>query len=351
MFQHTPEYSSETLTIKNTFYPDIGNLLNIKHIDDHTKHALLTNHWAPPKDYKFPFSIQIRQGKEKKRTISFSHLNIFHWLVVSDVSKGLFCKFCFLFAPETANNVTLKALVRQPLTKFSKLTGKDGYLTVHNNHQYHINSVVSGNEFLKSYCDPSLSIINQVNVQRLKQVQENRARIKPIIETLILCGRQNFALRGAYDDGNLLNSTSNSLVSNDGNFRELLRFKINSGDHILKTHLETTSSRATYISKTTQNELLMCIGEEIQFQIIEEVKKTKFYSIIFDETTDISHKEQLSLSIRYVLDNRIIEKFLTFVDAYQSILDEDIMSSRETKLTGQALGNIVLNILNQFSII
>jgi hypothetical protein len=30
-----------------------------------------------------------------------------------------------------------------------------------------------------------------------------------------------------------------------------------------------------------------------------------FYALIFDETTDISQKEQFSLSIRHVLNNRI----------------------------------------------
>lgn len=275
---------------------------------------------------------------------------MFHWLVMSDVSKGLYCKFCFLFAPATKSNVTLKTLVKTPLLKFSKLTGKDGCLTVHSLNKYHLDSVLSGNAFLKSYQDPSFTIINQVNLQRLNQINENRERIRPIIETLILCGRQNIALRGAVDDGPLLNDTSNSLVANPGNFRELLKFKINSGDQNLKNHLDTTSSRATYISKTTQNELLNCIGEEIQLQIIKDVNKAKFYAVIFDETTDIAHREQLSLSIRYILNNKINEKFLTFVDAYQSILEEDIMLSGETKLTGQALGNIVLNILKQFNL-
>jgi len=197
--------------------------------------------------------------------------------------------------------VTLKTLVKTPLLKFSKLTGKDGCLTVHSLNKYHLDSVLSGNAFLKSYQDPSFTIINQVNLQRLNQINENRVRIRPIIETLILCGRQNIALRGAIDDGPLLNDTSNSLVANPGNFRELLKFKINSGDQNLKNHLDTTSSRATYISKTTQNELLNCIGEEIQLQIIKNVNEAKFYAVIFDETTDIAHREQLSLSIRYIL--------------------------------------------------
>lgn len=119
-------------------------------------------------------------------------------------------------------------------------------------------------------------MINQVNLQRLKQINENRERITPIIETLTLCGRQNIALRGAVDDGLLLiNNTSHSLVANPGNFRELLKFKINSGDQKLKNHLDTTSVRDKYISKTAQNELLNCIGKETQLQIIKNKKNNK----------------------------------------------------------------------------
>jgi len=41
------------------------------------------------------------------------------------------------------------------------------------------------------------------------------------------------------------------------------------------------------------------------------------FAIIFDETTDISHVEQLSLVLRYVLDNKVYEDFITFVDVYK----------------------------------
>jgi len=49
----------------------------------------------------------------------------------------------------------------------------------------------------------------------------------------------------------------NSIV-NQGNFRELLKFRIDAGDQLLETHLKTTSARATFISKLTQNEIIEC---------------------------------------------------------------------------------------------
>lgn len=66
------------------------------------------------------------------------------------------------------------------------------------------------------------------------------------------------------------------------------------------------------------------------------------FAIIFDETTDISHVVQLSFVLRYVLDNKVHEDFITFVDAYESIRPEDIPNHYEVKLSGKALGHVVL---------
>ena len=68
--------------------------------------------------------------------------------------------------------------------------------------------------------------MNQINTERLKQIKENRLRLRPIVESIIFLGRQNVPFRGHRDDG-LLQSTS---PVNEGNFRELLRFRIKSGD-------------------------------------------------------------------------------------------------------------------------
>jgi len=202
---------------------------------------------------------------------------------------------------------------------------------------------------LKTYSYSKNQVINQIFTQRHEQVKENRERLRPIIETLIFCGQQNISIRGHRDVGMLIDidESVSSPTSNEGNFRELLRYRIRSGDVNLKKHLENTSSQATYIGKNIQNELLDCIGSVIKSQIVKNVQNATVYSILFDETTDISCIEQLSLTLRYVINNEIHEDFICFVDAYRSIRSNDISASGETKLTGQALGHIVLDILTK----
>ena len=123
----------------------------------------------------------------------------------------------------------------------------------------------------------------------------------------MFCGRQNMPLRGHRDDNKHLGGDS------VGNFQELLDFRIDSGDEVLKEHFETASRNATYCSKTIQNEIIDCCGDVVTEQIVEEIKESKFFSIMADETQDCANKEQMSLAIRYVEQSEIREAFIKFI--------------------------------------
>ncbi|XP_022160727.1 uncharacterized protein LOC111026843 [Myzus persicae] len=183
---------------------------------------------------------------------------------------------------------------------------------------------------------------------RHQQVLENRARLKPIIETIAFLGRQNIAIRGHRDDGSLFDD-SDTPSENKGNFRELLNFRISAGDETLKNHLLTTQSRATYISKTTQNELIFIMGNLILKKVLDRVKQSKCYSVIFDETTDLSKISQLVTVIRYVYENEVFEDFIGFLDCHQ---DNYSNTGREVepKITGELISKSVINILDKFGL-
>jgi len=61
---------------------------------------------------------------------------------------------------------------------------------------------------------------------------------------------------------------------------------------------------------------------------LKEIKLAKFYSIIADEVTDISNKEELSLDIRYIHEEQVREVFVDFVEV--------------ERITGQVLGDTIL---------
>nr|XP_047143105.1 uncharacterized protein LOC124817292 [Hydra vulgaris] len=110
---------------------------------------------------------------------------------------------------------------------------------------------------------------------------------------------------------------------NRGNFLELVSLLSNS-DPVLKEHsirlqqsLESGLITVSYLSPAVQNEFISLLGDAVKQESICEIKKAKFYGILFDSTPDKSHTEQMSQVIRYVkIDNRNVEvkeSFLGFI--------------------------------------
>jgi len=87
----------------------------------------------------------------------------------------------------------------------------------------------------------------------------------PIIQGILFCGRQGIAMCGHCDDGNLLIDMPKE---NDGNFRSLLRFAIESGDHALESHFKTASANATFTSHRIQYEIIDTAGKLITANIL-----------------------------------------------------------------------------------
>ncbi|CAH1978448.1 unnamed protein product [Acanthoscelides obtectus] len=132
--------------------------------------------------------------------------------------------------------------------------------------------------------------------------------------------RQNIPLRGYRDRGRLFSNDSTNdedVLNNEGNFREPIGFRVESGDNLFKKkNIENSKAHATYISSRIQNGIIECCGEEILDIVLSSIRQSQYYSIIFDETTDISHKSQMSIVLRYCYQKHIYEDFMGFVDCY-----------------------------------
>ncbi|CAG9772297.1 unnamed protein product [Ceutorhynchus assimilis] len=333
---------------------DIGKIIDlgpsqILNLPDEEKYLYLKETWSPPRNYKLPCSEQQEGQRLERRHLNLGHINSFPWLAFSHMHQGLFCKYCVIFC-SVKEKFSLKGLVTIPVTKFAKLTGKDGILQSHNDNKYHKNASISGQSFLKMYKNPSLDIRNEISSKRLEQIKENRARLIPSIKTIKLLGRQNIPFRGHRDDGLFFPTETeceSSVTSNEGNFRELLKYRIDAGDKILETHLKTCSSKATYISKTTQNELIESCGTEILVTIKNRIFSSKYYCILFDETTDLSHTSQMSLVVRYLYDNNIYEDFIGFINCHTAAYPADVneIENFDPVMRGKVIGQTALKLL------
>ncbi|XP_067144935.1 zinc finger MYM-type protein 1-like [Centruroides vittatus] len=125
-----------------------------------------------------------------------------------------------------------------------------------------------------------------------KKWQEILIRMFNIIHFL---AKQNLALRG---------HTENDTSTNSGNFLELVHL-IAKYDPVLREHLVRSKMcgkmSITYMSPEIQKEFIAILGNKVRQHIIGQIKKAKYYSIIFDSTPDISHKDQTSQALRYVV--------------------------------------------------
>ena len=338
---------------------DIGNYIG-KNIDDATKRNVILNPWNPPANYVFPYSIHKKKGVERKRFAAHKHLQAFKWLVYSDIAKGYFCKYCPFFVNcglgGNQKNVPLKSLVSTPLKKFAKLFGtKDGFLSMHDKNKYHMEALEACKNFLETYDKPELNIENRINNARLEMIKHNRERLTPIVETTILLGQLNIPFRGHRDDGKITDDCS---VVKQGNFRAILNYRAKI-DAILRDHLASASSRATYISKTSQNELIECCKQVVLNKIISRIQNSCFYTVMFDETTDLANNAQLTLVLRYVSDGNVYEDFIEFIDArgemnsdineieddpenYKDDGENIFIDEEEVKLTGEKIGKVIL---------
>jgi len=94
----------------------------------------------------------------------------------------------------------------------------------------------------------------------------------------------------------------------------------------LKEHLES-DFRYKYISPKIQNEIISISGDIILMEIVKLVNKAECFSILADETTDVSLNEQLTLCVRYIKgdgdDVEIHESFLNYVEI-RSLTGNDV---------------------------
>jgi len=66
-----------------------------------------------------------------------------------------------------------------------------------------------------------------------------------------------------------------------------------------------------YISHAIQNEILSIMAQTILRGIVKQIHTSIFFSLMVDETTDVSNREQVVLVFRWVTDNLAVhEKFL-----------------------------------------
>ncbi|KAM7306746.1 zinc finger MYM-type protein 1-like [Ixodes scapularis] len=103
--------------------------------------------------------------------------------------------------------------------------------------------------------------------------------------------------------------------SEGGVFQDLLKFRVDAGDHILETQLKNCAKNARYTSVSTQNELIKISEELLWADNVGACNDSGLYSILADESADNSGTEQFTRGIRFVdMQSEIVrEEFVGMV--------------------------------------
>lgn len=304
------------------FFEDISCYVKKSILTDNDRINVLKNVWKPDKNYTFPVSSSGGESsKPKNRKFCYSWLEKHRWLTYSKIEDAAYCKYCAIFAPHQVGSRSAQAtgsLVIEGFKNWKKALEK---FVQHEVSSYHKSSILKGEEFLNIVEKRSTSVNHMLDKEKDKQIKQNREILKPIIKTVVFCGRQGISLRGHRDFGEVnIISESNK---NEGNFRALLQFRVDAGDQILTNHLNNCAKNAMYTSWGIQNEIITACHEVIVKQIVNEISEVKCFAVLADETADISNKEEMTLCVRYLKsfetnninchELKVVEHFLKFI--------------------------------------
>lgn len=305
-----PADHSETIADETV---DIGLHFNtMSKLPDKEKLQLLNNLWKPGNNYTFPPS----QYGLRSLSCNTSWFTKFQWLSYSPSLNKIFCICCLLF-PSIGKKDS--KLAKDGLNYWPSASGKL------NNHQNkndgHKLSCKKLEHFVATSKDQTKSVKVALNRVETERIKSNRAKLLPIIKCAIFLLKQGLPFRGHRDDSKHLLIAEN----NPGNFQALLKLASDFGDETLSSCLNDGPKNATYKSKTIQNQIINVVGDFLVSGIVKDIKSSKFYSILADEASDVSNKEQMALVIRYLGENfEIKENFIGFFDCNKGLSGEQL---------------------------
>ncbi|XP_032621703.1 zinc finger MYM-type protein 1-like [Chelonoidis abingdonii] len=262
-----------------------------------------------------------------KRKLSNGEIVPRPWVIYSVSADKIFCYYCKILC----NNVT-SSLASNGFNDWSNTHMR---LAEHENSKGHLHAVLSCCDLQQRLSAEKATdaIQPKLTDQEAKHWHQVSERLVAVVQLL---AERNLPFYG---------SDEQLGTSYNGNFLGLIEL-LGKFDPVMQEHLQRIKNKEIqdhYLGNNIQNELISIVGNAVKHEIIARVKAAKYFAIILDCTSDISHQEQMSLTIRYVADGvspnipaGVYEHFIKFIVVESS--------------TGEYLYNILLSELKDLGL-
>ena len=231
-----------------------------------------------PQDRVFPTKTY-GQKNPKKRSMHafyFSKWPFLHW---DEQSQSVFCLPCHNVHALGMNILARKGEQAFVSSGFSNWKDASQDFKRHENSQLHSESVMKWHHHLNG-----VGVDAMLSSEKRRQQTENLAALQTIVSSLKYLGRQGLSIRGH--------------TENEGNLMQLLQLR--QTEHADLANWLKRTGRESYLSHDIQNEILQLMSHSIIRSIVANIQRARYFAVIADESTDISTKQQLSVSLRWV---------------------------------------------------
>ncbi|CAH2295749.1 Hypothetical predicted protein [Pelobates cultripes] len=205
-------------------------------------------------------------------------------MVYSPLKQSLFCFCCRLFAVD--DKVTGASSFVTGFQLWWKLNPK---VSDHEAPEQHLTCLEKWKTLRAGLkLQKCIDHVHQTTVDREKR--KWRDILHRLLDVTLFLAHQNLPFRGHRE-------TMSS--ANKGNFLELVEL-LSNYDPILKKHfmrlkhaVASGKRMTSYFSPKIQNKLICLLGNHVKDKIVADIKKAKYFGILFDSTPDVSHTDQM----------------------------------------------------------
>ena len=248
-----------------------------------------------PHEHNFP---QRKIGAALRRFIPKWFKDYANWLEYSIQKDAAFCLCCYLYRSIIGDQASNDCFVSDGFQNWKKKERFD----------IHVGGLNNAHNKAWKCCQYLLNQKQHIQFAFAKQSDQARKDYRVRITTTLDCIRfllcQGLAFRGR-------DETDNS--HNQGNFLELLRFLANHNKSINNVVLDNAPGNSKVIAHDIHKDVVCAAVIETINTIIEDLGDGLF-SILLDESRDVSIKEQAAIALRYMdIKWRVVEHFFGIV--------------------------------------